>query len=201
MVNRQQKMIRQMSAREILFHLYVTQVILLVIAIGLGFFLFADVAHVKALWKPNFQQILLYGVGSALIVILIDGFLMMVLPKEMYHDGGINEKVFENTAAWHIFIIAGVVAFTEELLFRGVLQTHFGILFASIVFAILHLRYLHKWLLFTMVVIVSFFLGWLFLITENLWVTIVSHFLIDFVFAMLIRRNYVKRVSAGIEKG
>lgn len=85
-----------------------------------------------------------------------------------------------------------LIAFSEELLFRGVIQTHFGLLMASAIFAALHVRYLSKWFLFTMVVLLSFFLGYLYDVTGNLWVTIFAHFLIDFVLAVHIRLDYLQ---------
>ncbi|UTW69753.1 CPBP family intramembrane metalloprotease [Anaerobacillus sp. HL2] len=73
-----------------------------------------------------------------------------------------------------------MIAFAEELLFRGVIQTQFGIIPASILFAIIHFRYLRKPILFIITVSLSFFLGWLYLVTENLLVPIFTHFVIDF---------------------
>jgi membrane protease YdiL (CAAX protease family) len=80
-------------------------------------------------------------------------------------------------------------------LFRGVLQTHLGIWIASLVFAILHFRYLSKWLLFIMVVSISFLLGIVYEITDTLYTTILAHFLIDLVFAIQIRLQYLKGVN------
>ncbi|KLR73506.1 CAAX protease, partial [Geobacillus sp. T6] len=80
-----------------------------------------------------------------------------------------------------------LIAVTEEWLFRGVVQTHWGLGPASIIFAVLHVRYLEKWFLFLMVMLVSLFLGMLYEQTGSLWVTITAHFLIDFVLALHIR--------------
>ncbi len=76
---------------------------------------------------------------------------------------------------------------TEEWLFRGVVQTHWGLGAASVIFAVLHVRYLEKWFLFLMVVLISLFLGALYEQTGSLWVTVVAHFLIDVVLALHIR--------------
>jgi uncharacterized protein len=80
-------------------------------------------------------------------------------------------------------------------LFRGVIQTHFGLFVASIVFALLHVRYLEKWFLFVMVVLLSFFLGYIYQWTNSLWVTIFAHFLIDFILAIDIRLHYVRNMK------
>lgn len=88
-----------------------------------------------------------------------------------------------------------MIAFSEELLFRGVIQTHFGLFVASTVFALLHVRYLEKLFLFAMVVLLSFFLGYIYELTNSLWVTIFAHFLIDFVLAVDIRLNYIRNMK------
>ncbi|WP_102345737.1 CPBP family intramembrane glutamic endopeptidase [Bacillus sp. Marseille-P3661] len=195
MVRKQSDLIKNMKDTEVLVHLYLTQAIILVLAGIMGYFLFEDLHAFQQIWKWDIKEILLYGGGSAIIVIIIDYTLMKFVPKNMYDDGGINEKVFQQRPVWSIFIISLVVAFTEEIFFRGVIQTHFGYITASIIFAILHIRYLYKWLLFTIVVGLSFFIGWIYIVTNNLWVTIFAHFLIDFVFALIIRIQYLRDVS------
>lgn len=195
MAKRQAELINQMEDKEVLFHLYLTQLMIIILSSIIGFFLFEDLESFFNLWEWNMKEILLFGGGSAIIVISIDSVLMKVLPKHMYDDGGINEKVFKNRPVWHTLIICLLVALSEELFFRGVLQTHFGYLIASIVFAILHFRYLFKWALLLVVISLSFYIGWIYIITGNLLVTIFMHFLIDFVFALMIRINYLRTVS------
>lgn len=195
MVKRQADLIKEMDDWEILFHLYLTQVMMILVALIIGFFLFANIDAFFKIWEWNLKEILLFGGGSAIIVVAIDAVLMKILPKHMYDDGGVNEKVFQKRPVWHITIICLLVAFSEELFFRGVIQTHFGFLIASLVFALLHFRYLFKWALLMVVISLSFYIGWIYLITGNLLVTIFMHFVIDFVFALIIRRKYVCEVS------
>lgn len=195
MENRQADIIKDMKDKEVLFHLYLTQLILLILALTIGYFLFEDIESFLKIWEWNVKEILLFGGGSAIIVIVMDAILMKVLPKEMYDDGGINEKVFKNRPIWHIIIICVIVSCSEELFFRGVLQTHFGYIVASIIFAVMHIRYLYKWVLFVVVVSLSFYIGWLYILTENLSVTIFMHFLIDFIFALIIKNQNSRNVS------
>lgn len=195
MENRQADIIKDMKDKEVLFHLYLTQLILLILALTIGYFLFEDIESFLKIWEWNVKEILLFGGGSAIIVIVMDAILMKVLPKNMYDDGGINEKVFKNRPIWHIIIICVIVSCSEELFFRGVLQTHFGYIVASIIFAVMHIRYLYKWVLFVVVVSLSFFIGWIYILTENLFVTIVMHFLIDFIFALIIKIQNIRNVS------
>jgi len=195
MSNRQADIIKTMKDREILFHLYLTQIILLILAIILGFILFDSFADFNSIWNISDVDILLVGGSVGMIVVIIDFIMMKVIPKRLYDDGGINERLFQHRNVIHSFFLCSLIAFSEEILFRGVIQTHFGIFIASSIFALMHVRYLNRWILLITVVCLSFLLGYIYEITENLWVTIFAHFIIDFVFALKIRRDFKKSMK------
>ncbi|MDA1475351.1 CPBP family intramembrane glutamic endopeptidase [Bacillus changyiensis] len=197
MLKKQTDIIHQLSDREMLKQLYFSQLLMLVFAGLFGMFLFKDLDEFFSLWKIFDQNILMYGVPIAILAILIDLAVMKWVPKHMYDDEGINEKLFRNRSYPHILILTLFIAVTEEVLFRGVIQTHFGIWLASMIFALLHFRYLGKWLLFLMVICISFLLGLSFEQTGNLMIPITAHFLIDFVFACQIRFQHVRRSLHG----
>ncbi|WP_299088286.1 CPBP family intramembrane glutamic endopeptidase [uncultured Metabacillus sp.] len=199
MFKKQNDLIKQLTDKQIIQNLYFTQFLLLVISGILGFFLFDSVEDFLALWMVTNHSYLLYGIGAAMIVILIDFIIMKLVPKHFIDDGGINEKLFAKRSFPHIVILTLIIAISEEMLFRGVLQTHFGIWVASLIFAVLHFRYLSKSVLFTMVVAISFLLGIVYDWTETLYTTIIAHFLIDLVFAIQIRLHYLKEVKKGNE--
>jgi membrane protease YdiL (CAAX protease family) len=182
-----------MSDKEILFHVYATQLLLFIVSIILGMILFNDIQSFIGLWEPDWFEIVIIGGGCAFAVIFLEYLLMKLLPDEMYDDGGVNQKIFQNRNVFHIFLLSVIIAFTEEVLFRGIIQTHIGLIWASLIFAFLHFRYLYKWVLFLMVNVLSFFLGFLFFITDNLFVPFFVHFLIDFVFALKIRNDDQRR--------
>ncbi|AGT32563.1 membrane protein [Geobacillus genomosp. 3] len=187
-MRRQSEQIRQMTDREVLFHLYLTQGLLLAVAGGLSPFLF-DWAGWRRLWQFHLTDVLLYGVGAAALVLAVDFLAMRYLPRDWHDDGGVNEKIFRSRSIPHLFFLCGLIAVTEEWLFRGIVQTHWGLWAASVIFAALHIRYLEKWFLFFMVMVLSLFLGVLYEQTNSLWVTVTAHFLIDFVLALHIRLN------------
>ncbi|WP_456278501.1 CPBP family intramembrane glutamic endopeptidase [Bacillus sp. AK128] len=186
----QADLIEHMTDKEVLSHLYLTQFFLLASASVIGFFLF-DSKEFQSIWQLDIPEILLYGGITALGVVFIDLWLMKTLPDHLFDDGGINNRVFQKRSYLHIFVLCWIIAIAEEWLFRGVIQTHFGLVIASIIFAILHVRYLKKWVLFIIVISLSFLLGILYEITENLFVTIFAHFLIDFIFGVKIRKDYL----------
>lgn len=190
---KQSELIKDMTDKEVLFHLYLTQLVLVAIALVLAVFLFEDFSQFQSIWEPEYIEIFVWGGLTGMAVITIDLFLMKILPKKYFDDGGINEKVFERRSILHIFVLCWIIAIVEEVLFRGVIQTSFGLIFASFLFALTHIRYLKKWLLLVIVTALSFLLGWIYDLTNNLYTTIFAHFLIDFVFGVKIRIEYLKR--------
>ncbi|MEH7387882.1 type II CAAX endopeptidase family protein [Bacillus sp. JJ1521] len=193
MGRRQADIIKELPDKEIVFHLYLTQGILLLISLVLGFFLFDNWSSFIKLWNWKDWNILFIGSAFALIVVVIDFLLMKWLPEAMYDDGGINERIFQKRSIPHIFILCLLISFSEEILFRGVIQTHFGLLIASIIFALLHVRYLYKWVLLISVVLLSFLLGYIYELYQNLWITVYAHFWIDFIFAVKLRIDYLNK--------
>ncbi|MGN7400573.1 lysostaphin resistance A-like protein [Cytobacillus praedii] len=193
MKNNYADMIKEIPAKQLLFHLYFTQLILLTISFILGIILFDNLSEFLNLFQWNDIRILLIGGVAGIAVVLLDLILMRILPASYYDDGGLNERIFCNRNIIHIAFIAAVVAFCEEVLFRGIIQTHVGLVFSSIIFAIVHYRYLFNWFLFVNIIVLSFFIGYLFLLTGNLWVTIFMHFIIDFLLGILIRNRNNKQ--------
>lgn len=199
MKNKQAELIKKLTDKQLLYNLFLTQIILLTIAFFLGIILFKDVSTFFNLFNFKDMNILLIGVSAGLLVVLFDVFLMKVTPISYQDDGGVNERIFSKLPYFMIFIVALLVAISEELLFRGVLQSHLGLVWTSIIFAAIHYRYLFNWFLFVNVLVLSFFIGFLFEWTQNILVTMTAHFLIDFILGLLIRRKYLKQMV--LEKG
>ncbi|MED4532226.1 CPBP family intramembrane glutamic endopeptidase [Metabacillus fastidiosus] len=193
MLKKQNELIKQLSDKQIVQQLYFTQMLLLFISFILSFFLFDSYADFMDLWKISDYQFIFCGAVVAFIVILLDFIVTKFAPKKLYDDGGINEKLFAKRSVPHIFFLTAFIAFTEEFLFRGVLQTSFGLWTASIIFAIMHFRYVTKWLLFTVVLLTSFLLGIVYEWTDNLYTTIIAHFIIDLLFAIQIRLRFLRK--------
>ncbi|MDQ0225067.1 CPBP family intramembrane glutamic endopeptidase [Metabacillus niabensis] len=195
MFKNQSEQIKQLSDKQVLQSLYFTQFLLIIISIVMSIFLFKDRNDFLKVWEYKDNDFLLFGFITALIVIIIDYIMMKLLPSHLLDDGGVNEKIFKNRNVLHIIFLTALIAFSEELLFRGIIQTHFGLLIASLIFAILHFRYVTKIVLFIMVVAVSFFLGIVYELTNTIYSTMIAHFIIDLVFAIQIRRKFLKGVK------
>jgi uncharacterized protein len=185
--------IKELSEKQLLFHLYGTQLLLLLISSILGVILFDNKASFIQLYDwTDYPAIFLVGGGVGLAVVIIDMLLTKMLPESFYDDGGLNERIFQKRGILHIAIISFLVAFSEELLFRGVLQTHFGIIVSSSLFALVHYRYLFNWFLFMNITLLSFLIGYIYMVTGNLIVTVFMHFVIDFLLGIMIRIKYSK---------
>ena len=185
-MRRQSEQIKQMTDREVLIHLYITQGLLLLLAGGSSLFLFAR-EEWRRLWQFELRDVLVYGAGGAAFVLAAEFLAMRYLPDDWHDDGGVNEKIFRGRSIPHLFFLCALIAVTEEWLFRGIVQTHWGLWAASAIFAVMHVRYLEKWFLFMVVVLLSLFLGVLYEQTDSLWAAITAHFLIDFVLALHVR--------------
>jgi uncharacterized protein len=186
MKNKYQELINDLSERELLLHLYITQTILLSLSLIIGWFIYNDIWFIEAFFNWNDTSILSMGLLVGILVVILDLLFMKILPKTFYDDGGLNERIFKNRSIFHIAFIALIVAFSEEVLFRGIIQTHLGLIAASVIFAIIHYRYLFNWYLFANIIILSFVIGYIYHLTDNLAVTFVMHFIVDFLLGSFI---------------
>lgn len=193
------EIINELTDKELVFHLYATQVLLLGISFVLGILLFDHFSYLRNI-RLSDLNIIYVGVPAGIAVVAIDLILMRWLPSSFYDDGGLNEKIFRNKSVFHIAVIALVVAFSEELLFRGIIQAKFGLVIASVIFALVHYRYLFNWFLFVDIVLLSFLIGLIFAATNNLAVTIVMHFMIDFLLGIYMnwKSKKTEKEQAGV---
>jgi uncharacterized protein len=180
----QAELIKNLSDKELLLQLYLSQGLILGLAIISGLFL--DRAWFSMIYW-DFYQIIVFGLIPALLIIVIDIILMRCLPRKYYDDGGINERIFKGRSLLQILSIVFLVAVSEELLFRGVIHSTFGYIIGSLSFVLVHVRYLRKPALFLSILFVSFLIGYMYELTGNLLVTIVAHFFVDFILALLIK--------------
>jgi hypothetical protein len=192
MKNRQQAIIRQLTDRELTLNIYLSQLLLFLLA-GVGSFLFmGGPGNLFALMTWGVGRHLLIGITAGFFVFVADLFLMSLLPPSSYDDGGINERIFRNRPVHYVIGLAAAAAFCEELLFRGVIQTEFGMAAASLLFTLVHVRYLYKWILFIQTLCVSFLFGFVFARTGNLAAVMVMHFTIDVLLGLYLSGISVK---------
>ncbi|MFC0299406.1 lysostaphin resistance A-like protein [Virgibacillus soli] len=182
----QSDIIKNLTDREIKKSLILSNGLFLFIALGVGLFLFSSWHQWFALFHWDLKDIVYYGVLPGVIIVLIDFVFMFVFDKRHYDDGGINERIFKSCRIPEIFLFTLMIASCEEVLFRGVIQSWFGFIPASIIFAFVHVRYLKKPLLIISIFFVSFYIGYLFELTGNLISVITAHFIVDFLLGLFI---------------
>jgi uncharacterized protein len=195
MKDRYKETVAGLTEKELLFHLVATQILLLTISVILGMILFDSLNEFHDLWILDDSRILTIGIGAGAAVVAFDLLLMKYLPPSYYDDGGLNERIFRNKKIYQIALIAAMVAISEEILFRGIIQTNTGLIISSLIFAVVHYRYLFNWFLFSNIVLLSFLIGYIYMVTNNLLVTIMMHFFIDFLLGLFI--NFRARAANG----
>lgn len=175
----------ELSDKVLLINLYVTQALTLVVSLIIfliqwrnPFLLFKLPENLDFLW---------WGLGLAAAAFFIDFLLSRFISESSMDDGGINELLFRKRPVWHIFLIAVMVAICEELLFRGAIQHAIGPYWTSIVFALIHVRYLRHWIPTGWVFASSYGLGFIYIASDTIWAPILCHFLIDLISGLIIR--------------
>ena len=189
MKNKQADLVKQLRDEELYRALLMTQVLLLLIATVLGFFIFDDIKEFFSLFNFYDLSIILIGIPAGLIVVTYDLISMKYLPQSFFDDGGINKRIFSSLNRRQIVLVVMIVAVVEELLFRGVIQTCVGLGMASFIFALIHIRYLYHIFLFLNILLLSFFIEIIYEWTGNLFVTIVMHFTIDLILGFIINKQ------------
>ncbi|MFE0560502.1 MULTISPECIES: CPBP family intramembrane glutamic endopeptidase [Paenibacillus] len=175
----------QLNDRLLLINLYLTQALTLIA--GLIWILFQQRNPFGLFIIPKDIEFVYWGLGLAAAMLVVDFVLSRFVSEDSMDDGGINEMLFRKRPVWHIFVIALIVSICEELLFRGAIQHAFGPYWTSILFALIHVRYLKHWLPTGWVFLSSYGLGYVYIQTGTIWAPILCHFLIDFISGMLIR--------------
>ncbi|MEG9297439.1 type II CAAX endopeptidase family protein [Mangrovibacillus sp. Mu-81] len=193
----QGEIIKQLTKRQLTFHLFFTQIVLLTIALLLGIFLFEDWSTFGSQFRWT-SSIWTIGLTFGLIIVVLDLILMKYLPAGYYDDGGVNERIFSDRSTAEIALLAAVIAVSEEILFRGVIQFHLGLILSSIIFALIHFRYWAHWFLIMNIVALSFWIGMIYEVTENVMVTIMLHFTIDFLLGLYMRHKASQASKEGM---
>ncbi|HEY2492866.1 MAG TPA: CPBP family intramembrane glutamic endopeptidase [Paenibacillus sp.] len=175
----------QLTERLLLLNLYITQG--LTLFIGLIWLLLQKRNPFELFSLSKNESFVAWGLGLAAIMLAVDFLVSRIMPEESMDDGGINQLLFGNRPIWHIICIAAIVAVCEELLFRGAIQYAIGPYWTSIIFAVIHIRYLKHWIPTGWVFLSSYGLGYIYIQSGTLLAPIVCHFVIDCISGFVIR--------------
>lgn len=181
----QQAKPEQLNDRLLLINLYITQGLTLLI--GLVWILLQRRNPLALFQLQHPGQVAAWGLGLAAVMFAVDFLVSRITPEEVMDDGGINNMLFQRRPVWHIIVISAVVAVCEELLFRGAVQHAFGPYWTSILFAVIHVRYLKHWIPTGWVFLSSYGLGYIYIHSGTLLAPVLCHFMIDCVSGLVIR--------------
>ncbi|MBB5172930.1 CPBP family intramembrane glutamic endopeptidase [Texcoconibacillus texcoconensis] len=191
-MRKQADLVRHLSDKELLLNIYFTQFLIVIVATIASFLFTGHMFGFIEMPSWSFDMTVVFGFFFGIVVVVIELILVRFLPRSWFDDGGVNVRVFQNRSVTQIFLLSLVVAFCEELLFRGVLQEQFGLVVASLIFAVIHVRYLAKPFLFIFTIVLSFSLGLFYIVTDSLFAVIAAHFTIDFLLGLAIRFGVLK---------
>lgn len=135
------------------------------------------------------------GIGGGLAIAIGDIMLYRLsvrIPSKVFAPIreliAIMAPMFAEVTLLDVFLIALSSGFCEEIFFRGVLQSVFGLVWSSLMFALVHgpsarLFYYAVWAF-----VVSILLGLLYIWTGDLWAPIACHAVNNFVAILHLRR-------------
>lgn len=179
---------QQLTDKLLLINLYITQG--LTLFIGLIWILLQKRNPIHILNFPDSVHFVYWGLGLAVIMLAVDFLLTHIVPEDSMDDGGSTSYCSANGRCGILWLFQRWLR-CEELLFRGAIQHSLGPYWTSILFAVIHVRYLRHWIPTGWVFLSSYGLGLIYIHSGSLWAPILCHFLIDLFSGMVIRYRRV----------
>lgn len=187
---------REIDEATLRLNLWLTQGLVLALAAGSSFFIYGWQSTLALYQTPSRA-----GMGWAAVVMVTVVFASIAmeryLPRKWQDDGNVNEQIFGRMAPHTTILVCIAVGIGEEWLFRGVIQPLAGNGWTSLIFTLIHVRYLKKPLLVGSVFLTSWLLGMLFSLEGSLWPPIVAHIGIDLLLAFYLQITLRKGKGEG----
>lgn len=187
--------ITDLSRKELVLQAYISQILMLFLIAGFIYLFPNQLESVFHIQIVDIWQAFVWGSTLAFLILIGEWMIQKKLGSETLEDDGLNHMLFSQMGYVHMVWFCLIVSVIEEILFRAILQSLLGLFGASLIFALVHVRYLKKPILLTVITVVSFLLGLLFLFTENILAPIAAHFVINLVSGIYIRVTSTKRVN------
>ena len=177
--------IEPLSRSQILIVMGVTAIVLLVITKT-----WQKLGSVQLLSAQINQSAFVWGISLAVGITLASSIVYRLWPAYR-HSADIYLELVIKPLIWPDLIWLGLLpGLSEELLFRGVMLPALGlnimaVIVSSIIFGILHLSGAGQWPYVVWATIVGFALGYVALITGNLFIPIFAHVITNLVSSCL----------------
>lgn len=202
MVKVKMNLSNNIKQKELILTVVVIEALLFVFACVLAYF-----THINPFlyMKTNIQSIF-YSVLFTSILLITSFLAVNVLSKYIkffkYLKNAYDEiaPISANITFWGAFIISVFSGFAEEFLFRGVLQNLFGIIVASIIFGLFHVNSKKTLTYGVYAVVIGFYFGMIYKLTDNLTVSIVTHALNNFISLFYMRYYFKKYILKHIDE-
>ena len=185
MANYNNPEVQPLTRTQILVVMGVTAVILLTISK-----LWQKIGNVTMLPVLFDTNALLWSIGVAIAIITASSIIYR-LWADYRRSADIYLELVVKPLVWADLIWLGLLpGLSEELLFRGVMIPAFGlnlvaVIVSSLLFGILHLSGANQWPYVVWATIVGFALGYVALITGNLFIPITAHIITNLVSSCL----------------
>jgi uncharacterized protein len=152
-------------------------------------------SNIRITWEA-----LILGIIAG-ILILAGGIIFYALDKALF-DGIVRKTMetrvypmFSNINPQGILVVALMSGICEELFFRGVLFTEFGIVVSSVIFGLLHTPGKKVWPLGLWTAFIGMIMALLYKATGNLFVPMVAH-----TFNNLVAISYVRYLAPEVKR-
>ncbi len=133
----------------------------------------------------------LWLIPGMIVPLLIFYIFLTLIPSIDYmYDENVRALADMYELPFMVFFFL-INAFMEELLFRGALQNSIGFLLTAALFTAVHVSYYKKSLMLLEVFVLGLFIGFLFEMTQSLWICIIAHAFYNWMLMWLIKTNRV----------
>src|SRR5699024_7104591 len=133
-MRKQSKIIKQTPKSELRKRLLLSQGISFSSSILLSVFLVDHMTDWSDILIINWREIIKYGVLPAIILVIVEMILYQMLDDSHFDDVRINKKIFQGDQISWIILITLIVAISDVVLFRVVIQKSFLNIFSSSIF-------------------------------------------------------------------
>ena len=195
-------MMKQTRNYEILLLVVVVEIIVIIISFVLAYF-----TKVNLISLLNISlKATITGLIFLVVLTVVNLLSVFILPRYIGFLRPLKEAYDEVSGLvisldpFSIVVISLFSGVAEELLFRGVVQTTWGIVLASLVFGLFHIGNKKTIQYGAYAILIGFYLGYLMIYTQSLWAPILVHVLNNAIAIPVMQWSYKKlKAQAPVE--
>lgn len=184
----------EISKKVLALNIIISHVLIIVVAIII-IKLFKLPVAINTVLAFNMSRLLWVSVvlGSTLLIAVQYIFMRFVARDRLLDE--INILLMEKFTLPELIPIFLLGAAAEEFLFRVIIQPHLGIILTSILFTLIHFRYLKKIYILAEVFLLGVILGLVYAVVPTIWAPLLCHFAVNYIMAVLIKSGMIEYQS------